>query len=136
MIQRPCKSLGSQKGFTIVELLISLIVGAILVGSVNTIYTNQLFLSQRARDTVIVNAFVEAKVEALRSQGYLGVSIGTTDITSEMPVELNAPRSAILTVTTRSTSVKQIQLSVNFSEQGVSRNYSYVTYLGELGVGQ
>jgi len=130
------KSIDTQAGFTIVELLVSLIVGAILVGSVNTIYTNQLFLSQRTRDTVIANAFVEAKVEALRSRGYLGVSLGSTDITGEMPAELNLPRNATLAVTTHSTSVKQIQLTLTFNEQGVAQNYSYITYLGELGVGQ
>lgn len=118
------------------ELIVTMLVGIVLVGSVNTIYTNQLYLSQRTRDTVLVNAFVEAKVEALRSQGFLSVPLGTTNITSELPVELNNSRSASLAVTTHSTSVKQIEITVSYNEQGTSRSYSYITYLGELGVGQ
>lgn len=126
----------SEFGFTIVELIVTMLVGIVLVGSVNTIYTNQLYLSQRTRDTVLVNAFVEAKVEALRSQGFLSVPLGTTNITSELPVELSTSRSATLSVTTFSSSIKQIEITVSYNEQGTTRSYSYITYLGELGVGQ
>ncbi len=118
------------------ELLVSLAVGAVLIGSVNTIYTNQLALSQQTRDTVLANAFAESKVESLRSKGYLGVTNGTTDISTELPAELGSPRSATLVVTNKSTSVKNIALTISYRSQGKTQTYSYTTYLGELGVGQ
>lgn len=125
-----------EAGFTLVELLVSLAVGAVLIGSVHIVYTNQLALSQQTRDTVLANAFAESKIEALRSKGYLGVSNGTNDITGELPSELQSPRSASLAVTAQSTSVKNVLLTITYRSQGKDQTYSYTTYLGELGVGQ
>lgn len=125
-----------EDGFTIVELIVALVVGSILVGVVNLVFTNQSYLSQRVRDTVLANAYAEGKVEALRSAGYLGINNGSTDITSELPSELNAPRSGSLVVSTPSDGLKQVDLTINFNEQGTPRTLSYRTYIGELGVGQ
>lgn len=126
----------NEEGFTLVELLVSLVVGAILIGSVNLVYTNQLALSQQTRDTVMANAFVESKVEALRSKGYLGVNNGTNNITSELPSELGTPRNASLVVSNQSTSVKKLAFTITYRSQGINQTFKYTTYLGELGVGQ
>lgn len=125
-----------EDGFTLVELLVSIIVGAILVGSVNTVYTNQLAISQQTRDTVLANSFAETKFEALRSKGYLGVNNGTTNVSSELPTELQPPRTATLAVSNQSTSVKKVQLDMSYRSNGRNQTFTYTTYLGELGVGQ
>lgn len=93
-------------------------------------------LAQRHRDTVIANAYANSKIEALRSLGFLGLTNGTTNITSELPEELKAPRSASLVVSSFSTSIKEIELTINYNERGVTRTYTYTTLIGELGVGQ
>jgi prepilin-type N-terminal cleavage/methylation domain-containing protein len=126
----------NQEGFTIVELIVTLVVGAILVLALNTVFTTQTYISQRGRDLVLANSYAEGKIEAIRSQGFLGLTDGTTDVTSELPAELNAPRSGSVTISSHNTSIKQVLLVINFNEQGKSRTYSYTTYVGELGVGQ
>lgn len=126
----------SEQGFTLVELLVAITVGALFVGSINTIYTNQLSISQQSRDAVLANAFVEAKVESLRSQGFLSVNNGTTDITAELPSELQRPRSATLIVTNQSASVKKLAINLSYTNNAKSQTLNYTTYLGELGVGQ
>ncbi len=126
----------SEDGFTLVELLVSIIVGALLLTSINTIYTNQLLLNQLARDTFVANSYVEGKIESLRSLGYLGLSNGTSNITSELPAELSPPKSATQTVSTESTSIKRVVLDVTYNKQGTTQTFSYTTYVGELGVGQ
>lgn len=125
-----------EHGFTIVELIVSLVVGALMFSSLNTMYTSQAYLSQRGRDVVLANAYVEGKIEALRSAGFLGLSDGTTNITAELPSELNTPRSGTVTISAYTTAVKQVDISVTYNEQGRSRTYAYRTYIGELGVGQ
>ena len=126
----------AEGGYTLVELLVSLIVGALLVGSVHTIYTNQLLISQQGRDSVLANAFVEGKMETLRSRGYLNVPVGTTDITAELPGELQSPRNASQQVTAQAASVKKVVVTVNYNLHGKNQSSTYTTYLGELGVGQ
>jgi prepilin-type N-terminal cleavage/methylation domain-containing protein len=124
------------QGFTIVELLVSMIVGAVIVGALSVITINNTHLSQRGRDVVLANAFAEAKVEALRSAGYVSLTDGTTNITAELPSDLKAPRSGSQVVTSPSTGLKKIVLNITYNDQGESRTYSYSTMIGELGVGQ
>lgn len=126
----------NQAGFTVVEILVAIIVGAVVITGANGIIVSQSYLSQRGRDLVLANAFVEGKVEGLRSTGFLALSDGTTDITAELPAELNSPRVGTVTISTYSSAIKRVDISITYNEQGASRNYSYSTLIGELGVGQ
>lgn len=125
-----------ESGFTIVELLITIIVGAVLITGLHSIVTSQTYITERSRDLIIANSYVEAKVESLRSLGYSGLVDGTTDITNELPVELNSPRTASQLITTHSTAIKKIVIDLTYNEQGTQRTHSYTTFIGELGVGQ
>lgn len=124
------------KGFTIVELLVTMIVGGLLAGSVALFLAQHTHLAQRGRDVSVTNSFVENKVESIRSAGYLSLTDGTSDITSELPSELKPPRSASLVVSSESASIKQVDISVTYNDQGAARTYTYTTFVGELGVGQ
>lgn len=122
-------------GFTVVELLVTIIVGGILIVGINTLYTTQSYINQHGRDQVVANAFIEGKVESLRSQGFLTLNNGTTDITSELPDELN-DASGTQVISSQNDATKKVVLTVNYNEQGANRTYVYTTYIGELGVGQ
>lgn len=126
----------NQGGLTLVELIVAMFVGAILIGSVNVVYTNQVYLSQNARDRALLNSYAEGKVEALRSAGFVQVNEGTTDLTSELPSELNPPRSGSMIVTSPSPGLRQVVISVSYNSQGRQLNETYTTFIGELGAGQ
>lgn len=126
----------NSSGFTIMELLVTIIVSSILISSATLILTSHVHLAQRGRDTILANSFAEAKVESLRSVGFVGLVDGTTDITSELPAELKAPRSASLEISALTVAIKEIDLSITYNDQGAARNFSYTTHIGELGVGQ
>jgi prepilin-type N-terminal cleavage/methylation domain-containing protein len=125
-----------QSGFTIVESIVAMTVGAVLIGSAILVLTSGSRLGQKHRDLVVANAFVEQKAEALRSAGFLSLTDGTTTITDELPTELNSPRSGSLLISTPSSGLKKIDITITYNEQGTSRTYAYTTYIGELGVGQ
>jgi prepilin-type N-terminal cleavage/methylation domain-containing protein len=124
------------EGFTLVELIVAISILAIYVGTVTGLIITNSRLAQRTRDLATTNSFVENKIEALRSAGYLSLSDGATDITSELPSELRSPRTASQTISSVSTSVKQIAISLTYNDVGTQRTYNYKTYVGELGVGQ
>ena len=125
-----------QHGYTLVEILVTIVVGAILVTSISLVVSNQSFLAQRGRDVTIANSYAENKVEEIRSVGYLGLTDGTSNITSELPSELGNPKSATLVISTVTTGIKKAVLTITYNEQGASRTSSYTTLIGELGVGQ
>lgn len=123
-------------GFTIVEILVTLFAAVTMIIAVSVAVNAHSALAQRHRDTVIANAFANSKIEALRSQGFLGLSDGTTNITNELPTELKTPRSGSLVISSFSTAIKEVELSIAYNERGVTRTYTYTTLIGELGVGQ
>lgn len=123
-------------GFSIVEMLIAIAISAAFIGSVSAMLTNNARLAQRSRDVAVANSYAENKVEELRSIGYLGLNIGTTSITSELPNELRPPRNGSLVISNDTTSVKKAVISITYSDQGKPKTYYYTTKIGELGVGQ
>lgn len=126
----------SDKGFTTIELLITIAIVGILVptlaGFINTLNR----LNDRARDMTIINSLAENKVEGLRSIGFSGLATGTSDFTSELPATIGGPRSATYTITLPSGAIKQVDLTFTYNDHGTSRTLNYRTYVGELGVGQ
>ena len=126
----------SEGGFTLVELLVSIAVGAIVVASLNVLVNDYLHVSQRGRYLSATNSFVESKIEALRNGGYNALSTGTTSLTSSLPAVLPPSKSASMSVTLPQDGLKQVDISVSYKDQGITQTYSYTTYLGELGVGQ
>lgn len=131
------KDIGNtEKGFTLVEMLVTILVSIILIGALSVITNNNVFMAQKGRDLTIVNSFAENKVEELRSKGYLSISNGTTDITAEMPTELKKPRSGSIAISDASIGLKLVVINLNYNAQGQTQNHTYKTYIGELGVGQ
>lgn len=125
-----------QDGFTIVELLVSIAVAAIVTASLSQVVTSYVHISQRGRYLSIANAYIEAKAEALRNTGYNGLNVGTTNLTSELPSQLPASRSASMTITNPLGGIKQVNLTISYKDQSLTNTYTYTTYVGELGVGQ
>lgn len=123
-------------GFTLVELLVAIVVSTVLVGATALAITNLVALNGRARSLALSNASAQNKVEELRSAGYLSLSNGTYNFTSELPAGLKAPRVAEYTVSDVSTGLKQIDIAITYNDEGQPRTVNYATYIGELGVGQ
>lgn len=131
----PQPTRAAEHGFTVVELVVTMVVGMSFILLTNVAVTNYLHLSTRARQLALANSFVEGEVEALRNQGYNSLTVGTTDLTAQLPSALQSPKSASVQITSPSGGIKQIDITVTYNDQ-VSRSYSYTTYIGELGVGQ
>ncbi|MBX4199347.1 hypothetical protein KW789_00410 [Candidatus Saccharibacteria bacterium] len=124
-----------EAGFSIVELIISIVVGVTFISSMNLVVDNYTILGKRSRNLVLTNSYAEAKIEGLRNSGYNALTIGTTSLTSELPSQLPS-RSGSMSITQYQTGVRQVDISINYNDLGVTRAYSYRTYVGELGVGQ
>ena len=126
----------SESGFTLVELLVCIVVGAVVIASMNQVVNSYIHVGQRGRYLNLANSYIEGKAEALRNVGYNGLPTGTTSLTSELSSQLPPSRSASMTVSTPQTGLKQIDLTISYKDQGQTVSYSYTTYIGELGVGQ
>lgn len=126
----------NQTGMTIVELLVCIAVAAVVIMSLNIVVNGYLHLAQRGRYLNLANSYIEGKVEALRNTGYNSLTIGTTSLTSELPSGLPPKKTASMTVNSKSAGVDEVDITVNYNDQGQTFSYGYTTYIGELGVGQ
>lgn len=125
-----------ENGFTLVEILVSIVLAAIIVFSLSSVVTAFIHTAKRGRYLNLANSYVEAKVEGLRNDGYNALTTGTTSLTSELSNQLPPSRNASMTVSSPSGGIKQVDISVSYKDNGRTNTYSYTTYLGELGVGQ
>lgn len=126
----------NQQGFTITELLITIVVFAILVPVFGGLISTIGSLNDQARDRATIHALVENKVESLRSISFTGLSDGTVDFTNELPESITAPRSATYVVTAVNPALKRIDVVVTYTDKGGPSSLEYRTFVGELGVGQ
>lgn len=126
----------TEKGFTIIELLIAIAVVGILVPTLVGFVTTLNRLNDRARDLTLINSLAENKIESLRSIGYSGIDPGTTSFSGELPITLGNPKSASYVVTSPNTGIRQIDLTISYNDHGSTQTVQYRTYIGELGVGQ
>lgn len=121
-------------GFSVVELILSITVGALFIASLTQITNNYVSLGQKSRNVILSNSYVEGKVETLRNIGYNGLNVGTTDLSSELPAQLPSPRSATMTISNPGSGLKQADISVTYNDKSKVQTYSYTTYIGELSV--
>jgi prepilin-type N-terminal cleavage/methylation domain-containing protein len=126
----------NRHGFTIIELVVTIVIAGIIIPAVAVALTNLSVVNKVARDKALANMIVQNKVETLRSSGFNSLSDGTTSFVAELPNTIGSPRSASYTVSTPAAGIKQIDLSVSFTEYRVAKSLSFRTYISELGVGQ
>lgn len=134
------KLVRNSKGFTTVELVVGIIVGAILVMSVSVVLVNLSRTNARARDLAIANAAIENKAESLRSAGFLSLSAEGDGTYSwdptEIPDGLNDTTATYTIDSTLEPGLIKISLALTYNDQGPLRTLEYSSYVTELGVGQ
>jgi type II secretory pathway pseudopilin PulG len=123
-------------GFTIVELVITIVIAGFIIPAVAIAITNLSVINKISRDKALANMLVQNKIETLRSAGYNALSNGTTSFASELPNTISSPKSASYTISSPATGIKQIDVNVSFTEYNVTKNLTFRTYISELGVGQ
>jgi prepilin-type N-terminal cleavage/methylation domain-containing protein len=126
----------NSNGFTIVEILVTIVVGSIVIMSLNLVVTNYIHLAQRGRYLNLANSYAEGEIEALRNEGYNSLALGTTSLTSQLPTQLPPSRASSMTISSPQNGLKEIYITISYHDQGTSQTYHYTTYVGELGVGQ
>ncbi len=126
---------GQQKGFTVVEMLITLALFAILIPTLTLGVSTLTQLNNRSRDLTLISIIAENKIESLRSIGYNSITVGTTTFTSELPAELASPKTATYVVA-QGTGIKTIDVSISYTDYKKTKTVTYKSIVSETGVGQ
>lgn len=121
-----------QAGFTIVELIVTIVLFTILMPVLAMSIQSLETMKRQAKINDQINNLVQAKVENLRAQSSAQVTDGTTDFTADLPTDIPTPRSATYTISDNTTTpqLKYLDVIVQYGSSGAQKTYSYRTYIG------
>jgi type II secretory pathway pseudopilin PulG len=125
-----------EQGFTVVELVLTIAVFALVIPALVVGMNNLVVINNRARDLALVNMLAQNKVELLRSAGYNSAALGTTSFSSDLPTTLAGPKSASYTITNPEPSIKEIVVTISYKDYSQTKVVNYKTIISEIGVGQ
>ena len=123
-------------GFTITELLIAMALFAIIVPLFTAGINNLTVLNNRARDLSLANMVAQNQFEALRSAGYNSVNLGSHDFSANLPSTLAEPRTAVYEVTAPENGIKEVLVTITYTDYGSNRTIQYKSIISELGIAQ
>ncbi len=133
----------NESGFTIVELLITLTILATAYISFNSLFVSVLRISDRSSEFVLANSSTAQKMQAYENTNFDNIGTGGVleeveieDFESDLPSELNEPRSAKVYATMLSPTLKRVRVTVMYQDFSDGEEVTYVSLIHESGLGR
>jgi prepilin-type N-terminal cleavage/methylation domain-containing protein len=139
------KKLGSNSnGFSIVELLITLIIIGVAFGAFMVSFTTIQNINKKALDIAKANSLAFGKMEeyenklftALPSTTPTGTLVQVEDFSNSLPSSFESPRSGKVYVNTVSNTLKQVVITVEFGSGSSKRTIQYANFIQKNGLGR
>lgn len=135
---------GDEAGFSIVELLITLVIIGTTFGAFMVTFTTIQNINKKSLDIANANSIAFAKVQEYENKAFADIPItspqGTLQLvesfTSSLPVSLEAPRVGEVYVNTYSTSLKQVIVNITFGSGDSQRQIQYANFIQANGIGR
>lgn len=131
-------------GFTVVELLITLIVVGTIFIAFTTTFAGVSNITKKGNDIATANQLAFSKLQQYENMSFTSLpstSPGGSlqqveDFSSSLPGVLEQPRTGIVYINTQSPTLKQVDVKVTFGS-GLSQRYiEYVTFIQKNGIGR
>lgn len=123
-------------GFTIVELIVTILLIGIAIGSISGIFISirNIQLQTALYDTATRAAAQE--IESLRNDSYDNLSSGQTiDFTSSLPSILPYASGSV-SVSTPAADLRRVDVTVTYLSEGVTRTIEESSIIGQIGITQ
>ena len=134
----------NQAGFSVVELLITLIIIGVAFGAFTVIFTTIQTINKKATDISVANTLAFSKMQeyenktfsAINTTSPYGSLILVEDFSSTLPSSLQSPRVGQVFVNTVSASLKQIIVNVTYGNSADQRQLQYADFIQTNGLGR
>lgn len=126
-----------QSGFTIVELLVTIIIIGIITASLSSLFISTQNIQKKTTymDTAIRAA--QREVEVLRNDNYSTLTAGQTiDFTSQLPTSLPSSRNGTAVVSEPVADLKRVDVTVTYNEGGKQQKVILSSLIGVIGITQ
>lgn len=133
-----------QQGFSIVELLITLIVISVAFGAFMVTFTSIQGINKIALDVNAANQAGYAKLQEYENKDFTnlpstspsGTLVQVEDFTSSLNTTIVGPRSGIVYVNSISPTLKQVVVSVKFGTGTAQRDIEFASLIQKNGLGR
>lgn len=127
----------NQEGFTIVELLATILVFGVVSVGLATLFYN---LQYTQRQTTYLDAATRAaqrEVEVLRNNSYNSLAVGQNiNFTSDLPNTLPKNKSGTVAVSEPSPGIKRVDVVVSYTDGGKTQTVNLSSLIGVIGLSQ
>lgn len=124
-----------QSGFTLVELLVTIVFMGVMIASIANIFISIQNVQKHATWHDQATRAAQRQVETLRSNSYTSLTAGQTiDFTSQLPTSLPGNRSGIVNVSAPSEDIRRIDVTVTYSSGGQTKTVKLTALIGAIGL--
>jgi prepilin-type N-terminal cleavage/methylation domain-containing protein len=127
----------NQRGFTLVEIVITLLVIGMIIVGLSTLFITLQRVQAQATYTEIANRAAQRQVESLRNSSYNNLTPGEDiSFTDELPNTLPSGATGNVEVTEPTQGLRKVDVSVTYEYAGSSRTITHTSLIGILGITQ
>lgn len=129
--------LKNSSGFTLVELLITIIVLGIVVTSLSGMYYTMQLTETKSQHYDLAVRAARTEIEDLRNSGYDALTPGNNiDFSSSLPRVLPKGATGTVQISEPMPSLRRVDVTVSYSEFGQTQNVELSSDIGIIGLGQ
>lgn len=135
--------LNKSEGFSIVELLLTITVLSVLIGTFTTLFVSIKSTNLRAKMVVEANSTAYAKLQEYENKQFSAIPTGDSatnyeveNFTDQLPNSLHLPVNGYVYSESVSPTLKKVRVHVDYNGNSRQRDLDYTTYIQQSGAGR
>ena len=125
------------QGFTIVELLVSIVVIGIATASISYMFISIQNIQSQSTMLDTATRAAESEIETLRNDNYTSLTPGETiDFSSSLSTNLPAGSTGKAVISQPSADIRRVDASVTYNSGGQSHTVTVSSLIGAIGISQ
>jgi prepilin-type N-terminal cleavage/methylation domain-containing protein len=126
-----------EAGFTLVELLVTMIVLGIIIASMAGLYWTMQVMQVQSQHLDMANRAARTEIENLRNNGYNNLTPGSTiNFTSSLPTNLPKDKQGLVAVSQPVTDLRRVDVTITYTDYGKTQKITLSSNIGIIGIGQ
>ena len=126
-----------ESGFTIVELLVTIVVLGIVIGSLGGLYYLMQITEVQSQHYDLAVRAARTEIEELRNNGYASLTPGSSiNFTSSLPAQLPHDKQGSVAISQPLPELRRVDVTITYTDHGKSQTVELSSNIGIVGLGQ
>lgn len=131
------RALQNQNGFTLVELIITIVILGIAVTGIGDLYYTMQIAEVQSQHLDLATRAARSEIEDLRNNGYNAlVSQGSINFTNSLPASLPRDRQGTVAISQPVSGLVQVDVTVTYTDYNHPKTVKLTSDIGVIGIGQ